>query len=363
MTDIAPSAIDGPRSARTGHHEAARAAGCGSLRFLLPTVLTPSSREPSLGGRAPVPTKAAGTIAVAVRPAPQAKVRHPDLAPPGSQGRHERHLKAINEAADVRSSGSPRASRGGRSAPKRGEGQRREGGACAARPDVDAGAPRGGRTSAVPRGLKTARQRPVRLQVPDHSRRSSTATHLSLRDPTRWGVGAGTGIYFTGAGDDIQQWARVSLPDRRADRARRLAPVRRLQHADAERRAINEVADQPERTFPAAARARRGRLPRSPRRFIYARDRPPIRATRSVTAAHDEVGLGTLAGSGDLPAGAGRSATGRRGRECRPTRAAPVRARASTRGRRTRTRRPRGGGVYRCGPVAESRATGRRRTG
>ncbi len=30
----------------------------------------------------------------------QAKVWHPDLAPPGKQPEHERHLKAINEAAD-----------------------------------------------------------------------------------------------------------------------------------------------------------------------------------------------------------------------------------------------------------------------
>src|ERR687889_2194820 len=30
----------------------------------------------------------------------QAKVWHPDIAPPGKQFEHERHLKAINEAAD-----------------------------------------------------------------------------------------------------------------------------------------------------------------------------------------------------------------------------------------------------------------------
>src|SRR5882757_4249952 len=31
----------------------------------------------------------------------QAKVWHPDIAPPGKQFEHERHLKAINEAADT----------------------------------------------------------------------------------------------------------------------------------------------------------------------------------------------------------------------------------------------------------------------
>src|SRR5436305_11848725 len=30
----------------------------------------------------------------------QAKIWHPDIAPPGKQLEHERHLKAINEAAD-----------------------------------------------------------------------------------------------------------------------------------------------------------------------------------------------------------------------------------------------------------------------
>ena len=30
-----------------------------------------------------------------------AKVWHPDLAPPGKQFEHERHLKAVNEAADT----------------------------------------------------------------------------------------------------------------------------------------------------------------------------------------------------------------------------------------------------------------------
>src|SRR3954454_5678901 len=30
----------------------------------------------------------------------QAKLWHPDIAPPGKQLEHERHLKAINEAAD-----------------------------------------------------------------------------------------------------------------------------------------------------------------------------------------------------------------------------------------------------------------------
>src|SRR5882757_2058176 len=42
-----------------------------------------------------------------------AKVWHPDLAPPGRQFEHERHLKAINEAADTLASLAEE-SRGGR---------------------------------------------------------------------------------------------------------------------------------------------------------------------------------------------------------------------------------------------------------
>src|SRR5439155_14846598 len=43
----------------------------------------------------------------------QAKIWHPDIAPPGKQFEHERHLKAINEAADQLES-LAEGSRGGR---------------------------------------------------------------------------------------------------------------------------------------------------------------------------------------------------------------------------------------------------------
>jgi curved DNA-binding protein CbpA len=42
-----------------------------------------------------------------------AKRWHPDIAPPGKQFEHERHLKAINEAADTLES-LAEGSRGGR---------------------------------------------------------------------------------------------------------------------------------------------------------------------------------------------------------------------------------------------------------
>src|SRR4051794_41786138 len=50
-----------------------------------------------------------------------AKVWHPDLAPPGRQFEHERHLKAINDAADQLIS-LAEGSRGGRGARNPGKG-------------------------------------------------------------------------------------------------------------------------------------------------------------------------------------------------------------------------------------------------
>src|SRR4029078_11589164 len=63
----------------------------------------------------------------------QAKIWHPDLAPPGKQVEHERHLNAINEAADQLENLAERA-RAERSGERRGRAggwaRRREGGAA-----------------------------------------------------------------------------------------------------------------------------------------------------------------------------------------------------------------------------------------
>ena len=42
--------------------------------------------------------------------------------------------------------------------------------------------------------------------MPDHSVVHRYARCLSYPE---WGVGSVTGIYFTGDGDDVRQWARV----------------------------------------------------------------------------------------------------------------------------------------------------------
>ncbi len=132
----------------------------------------------------------------------QAKVWHPDIAPPGKQFEHERHLKAINEAADQleRLAEGSRGGKVSRNAVK-----------------VSAAAARTARAEEGRRNYE-AQQRerahaddraandPFASQVPDHSVVHRYARCVAYPE---WGVGSVTGIYFTGGGDDIQQWARI----------------------------------------------------------------------------------------------------------------------------------------------------------
>src|SRR6201995_5450627 len=133
-----------------------------------------------------------------------AKQWHPDIAPPGRQHEHERHLKAVNEAADQLERLAEE-SRGGRvtknavkvsaaSARKR----RAEEGARAYAEDQARRAHDADREKHDPFGSR----------VPDHSVVHRYARCLSYPE---WGVGSFNGIYFTGDGDDVQQWARVSF--------------------------------------------------------------------------------------------------------------------------------------------------------
>ena len=154
-----------------------------------------------------------------------AKVWHPDIAPPGRQLEHERHLKAINEAADQLEQLAEE-SRGGRvirNAVKVGAAAARKRRAEEGRrayEEEQRAARRGGRP----------RQSTTRSARACPTTRSCTATRAAC--PTRSGAsGSVNGIYFTGGGDDIQQWARVSFQPRRAHRPGGLAAVRRLLQA------------------------------------------------------------------------------------------------------------------------------------
>jgi tetratricopeptide (TPR) repeat protein len=191
-----------------------------------------------------------------------AKVWHPDIAPPGKQFEHERHLKAINEAADQLER-LAEGSRGGtvsRNAVK-----------------VNAAAAREARAEEGRRAYEEAeRQRahesdrrtndPFGSQMPDHS-----VVHRYARCVTypEWGVGSVTGIYFTGGGDDIQQWARVKFSP-----GVRTVPAGSLQFVDFSK--PDPGADRVQRFLTAAQHAiAEGNHELAAQRLIYARDAEP----------------------------------------------------------------------------------------
>src|SRR6476619_6023471 len=159
-----------------------------------------------------------------------AKRWHPDIAPPGRQHEHQRHLQAINEAADQLEQLAEQ-SRGGkvsRNAVK-----------------VSAAAARKAREEEGRRAYEAeqrqraaaedrAKHDPFGSRVPDHSVVHRYARCVAYPE---WGVGTVTGIYFSGEEDDVQQGARVqfvdfSRPDPAADRVQRFMTA--AQHALAE---------------------------------------------------------------------------------------------------------------------------------
>ncbi len=208
-----------------------------------------------------------------------AKVWHPDIAPPGKQFEHERHLKAINEAADQleRLAEGMRGGMVSRNAVK-----------------VNAAAARAARAEEGRRAYEEAeRQRahdterktndPFGSQVPDHS-----VVHRYARCVTypEWGVGSVTGIYFTGGGDDIQQWARV-----RFSPGVRTVPAGSLQFVDFSK--PDAGADRVERFVLASQHATlEGNYELAAQRLVYARDADPRNTTvlRLLTLAFWQAG-------------------------------------------------------------------------
>src|SRR5213083_2751457 len=191
-----------------------------------------------------------------------AKVWHPDLAPPGRQYEHERHLKAINEAADQLIS-LAEGSRGGRVSKNAVK--------------VSAAAARKARAEAGRRAYEEEQRRraaaeerakydPFGSRVPDHSVVHRYARCLSYPE---WGVGSVTGIYFTGDGDDIQQWARVKFAP-----GVRTVPAGSLQFVDFSK--PDPGAERVQRFITAAQHAMaEGDYALAAKRLIYARDAEP----------------------------------------------------------------------------------------
>jgi tetratricopeptide (TPR) repeat protein len=208
-----------------------------------------------------------------------AKVWHPDIAPPGKQFEHERHLKAINEAADQleRLAEGSRGGKVSRNAVK-----------------VNAAAARAARAEEGRRNYEAAeraraqaddkrRNDPFGSQMPDHS-----VVHRYARCVTypEWGVGNVTGIYFTGGGDEVQQWARVKFAP-----GVRTVPAGSLQFVDFSK--PDPGADRVQRFLAAAQHAMaEGNHALAAQRLIYARDAEPdnVAVLRLMTLAFWQAG-------------------------------------------------------------------------
>src|SRR5947209_9639609 len=191
-----------------------------------------------------------------------AKRWHPDIAPPGARHEHQRHLQAINEAADQLEQLAEgfRGGRVTRNAVK-----------------VSAAAARKAREGAGRRAYEEEKRRraaaedrvkhdPFGSRVPDHSVVHRYARCLSYPE---WGVGTVSGIYFSGEGDDVQQWARVLFAP-----GVRTVPAGSLQFVDFSK--PDAAADRVQRFMTAAQHAlAEGNAELAAQRLVYARDAEP----------------------------------------------------------------------------------------
>src|SRR3954471_901347 len=216
-----------------------------------------------------------------------AKRWHPDVAPPGKQFEHERHLKAINEAADQleRLAEGSRGGRVSRNAVQGSPAAARQARAEAGRRAYEA------EQRARAHAQDRATNDPFGHRVPDHSVVHRYARCLSYPE---WGVGTVSGIYFTGDGETVQQWARVKFQP-----GVRTVPAGSLQFVDFSK--PDPGAERVMRFMTAAQHAMaEGDYKLAAQRLVYARDAEPTNAAvlRLMTLAFFQ--------AGDLPA-AGRA--------------------------------------------------------
>src|SRR5947208_11684393 len=212
-----------------------------------------------------------------------AKRWHPDVAPQGRQYEHERHLKAINEAADQLER-LAEGSRGGNVS----RNAVRVSAAAARREREEAGrrayeAEQRARAQAK----EKAKHDPFASRVPDHSVVHRYARCVSYPE---WGVGTVTGIYFTGDPDrdqDVQQWARV-----RFSHGVRTVPAGSMRFVDFSK--PDPAEERVERFMLAAQRAMaEGEYVLAAQRLIYARDADPrnVAVLRLMTLAFWQAGM------------------------------------------------------------------------
>jgi len=211
-----------------------------------------------------------------------AKRWHPDIAPEGRHFEHERHLKAINEAADQleRLAEGSRGGRVSRNAVRAS--------ATAARREREEAGRRAyeAEQRARAQAQERAKHDPFASRVPDHSVVHRYARCVSYPE---WGVGTVSGIYFSGdpAGDgDVQQWARV-----RFSHGVRTVPAGSLRFVDFSR--PDPAEERVERFMLAAQRAMaEGDYEIAAQRLIYARDAEPanVSVLRLMTLAFWQAG-------------------------------------------------------------------------
>ena len=211
-----------------------------------------------------------------------AKRWHPDVAPTGRQFEHERHLKAINEAADQLE----RLAEGSRDGQVSRNAVRAS--AAAARKERE----RAGRRAyeAEQRARAQAEERakhdPFASRVPDHSVVHRYARCVSYPE---WGVGSVEGIYFSDdpdGGDEVQQWARV-----RFSHGVRTVPAGSMRFVDFSK--PDPAAERAERFMIAAQRAMaEGEFELAAQRLVYARDAEPtnVAVLRQMTLAFWQAG-------------------------------------------------------------------------
>jgi tetratricopeptide (TPR) repeat protein len=211
-----------------------------------------------------------------------AKRWHPDIAPAGRQFEHERHLKAINEAADQLER-LAEGSRGGsvsrnavRASAASARREREEAGRRAYEAEQRARA----------QAADKAKHDPFASRVPDHSVVHRYARCTSYPE---WGVGTVSGIYFTAdpdGGEDVQQWARVKF-----SHGVRTVPAGSMRFVDFSK--PDPAEERVERFMVAAQRAMaEGEYELAARRLIYARDAEPenVAVLRLMTLAFWQAG-------------------------------------------------------------------------
>jgi hypothetical protein len=226
-----------------------------------------------------------------------AKRWHPDIAPAGKQFEHERHLKAINEAADhlMRLAETSRGGKVSRNAVRVSAAAARQAREEAGRRAYEA------EQRAREQAADRARNDPFGSRVPDHS---VVHRYARCQSYPEWGVGTVEGIYFTGdsadeeiGGDSAeqegslpgvggQQWARVKF-----SHGVRTVPAGSMKFVDFS--TPDPAEERVERFMTAAQRAMaEGEYVLAAQRLVYARDAEPrnVGVLRLMTLAFWQAG-------------------------------------------------------------------------